>query len=592
MLKKGIRYLGIMYICFLLCMILPETVKAEESVTGGATFQEAVQIEWNKEYRTTNAEGWFKVYAPENTMYIGAGYDEFTSVDAYDDAEENIYKSSLTKWLTRTKLGINTTYWDSHNNSLDLEGDCYYYFEITSAKTDNCTFRLVYGAYYPSENREVIQLRQEYVDSYYLSSTFYPPMGLEYGFYSSNYQFVAANTRNYKIILKSKNGAAKCKLKYKDGSEITVIDCEKNSVTEKIISVRQGVTYYVETWASKIDDNSTNTVDVTFQVSNAKVSSITLNTNALTMNKGEQFMLTANVAPENAVDKSITYTSSNPTVAVVSQEGIVTAVRGGSAIITADANDGSGVQAMCNITVIPKLVNRLDLDGYYIEQDLATFDDENYYYQLVATTYPTDADNNSVTYTSSNTSVVSVNKENGMLTLKKPGTAVITCRTNDGSNLVKTCEVVLTQSRLNGYKKTIDNVKYKVTSDTIGGGTVTVYGVSNKNLKSYTIQNSITIDGYSYKITGIHDKAFKNCKKATSIVLGNNIKSIGKETFCNCRKLKSLTIKSKKLKTVGKNAFKNIHSKAKIKVPSSKLSKYKKIMKDKGQKKTVKIKKM
>ena len=57
MLKKGIRYLGIMHVCFLLCGILPETVKAEESVTGGATFEEAVQIEWNKEHRTTNTEG-------------------------------------------------------------------------------------------------------------------------------------------------------------------------------------------------------------------------------------------------------------------------------------------------------------------------------------------------------------------------------------------------------------------------------------------------------------------------------------------------------------------------------------------------------
>ena len=179
-----------------------------------------------------------------------------------------------------------------------------------------------------------------------------------------------------------------------------------------------------------------------------------------------------------------------------------------------------------------------------------------------------------------------------MLTLKKPGTATITCITNDGSNLTKTCKVVLKRSHLLGEKKTINKIKYKVTSDTLGGGTVAVYGVSDKNEKSYSIPDSLTIDGYTYKITAVNDKAFTNCKKLMNVVIGTNIKSIGKEAFSNCKKLKTLTIKSKKLKTVGKNAFKNIYSKATIKVPSSCLTKYKKLFKGKGQKSSVKIKRI
>ena len=59
----------------------------------------------------------------------------------------------------------------------------------------------------------------------------------------------------------------------------------------------------------------------------------------------------------------------------------------------------------------------------------------------------------------------------------------------------------------------------------------------------------------------------------------------------NCKKLKKITVKGTKLKSVGAKAFKGIHKKATIKVPKSKLKAYKKLMKQKGQASSVKIKK-
>ncbi len=56
------------------------------------------------------------------------------------------------------------------------------------------------------------------------------------------------------------------------------------------------------------------------------------------------------------------------------------------------------------------------------------------------------------------------------------------------------------------------------------------------------------------------------------------------------KKLKQINIKSAKLRSVGKNAFKNISAKAVIKVPKEKKSVYSKLLNNKGQKKTVKIK--
>ena len=68
-----------------------------------------------------------------------------------------------------------------------------------------------------------------------------------------------------------------------------------------------------------------------------------------------------------------------------------------------------------------------------------------------------------------------------------------------------------------------------------------------------------------------------------------NIKEIGNKAFSGCKKLQKITIKSKQLKKVGAKAFKGIHKKAKIKVPKAKLKAYKKLLKGKGQAKSVKI---
>ena len=82
------------------------------------------------------------------------------------------------------------------------------------------------------------------------------------------------------------------------------------------------------------------------------VTSITLAPTSLTMNVGDAAVtLTATIAPDNASDKTITWSSDNTAAATVA-DGVVTAVGAGAAIITATANDGSGVKATCNVTVL------------------------------------------------------------------------------------------------------------------------------------------------------------------------------------------------------------------------------------------------
>ncbi|SFB32175.1 Leucine rich repeat-containing protein, partial [Acetitomaculum ruminis DSM 5522] len=94
-----------------------------------------------------------------------------------------------------------------------------------------------------------------------------------------------------------------------------------------------------------------------------------------------------------------------------------------------------------------------------------------------------------------------------------------------------------------------------------------------------------------FKVTAIGNNAFKSQKKATSLVVGKNVQVIGKNAFYGDSKLKTITLKTSSLKKVGAKAFKGIYKKAVIKVPKNKVKSYTKLMKNKGQAKTVKIKK-
>ncbi len=107
--------------------------------------------------------------------------------------------------------------------------------------------------------------------------------------------------------------------------------------------------------------------------------------------------------------------------------------------------------------------------------------------------------------------------------------------------------------------------------------------------KSISVPATITYGGITYKVTEVSGNAFKNNKKVTRVKLGSNITTIGVSAFRGCKKLKTITISSKKLKTVGKKAFSGTYAKAKVKVPSSKKKAYKKLLKGKGLSKKAKI---
>lgn len=146
------------------------------------------------------------------------------------------------------------------------------------------------------------------------------------------------------------------------------------------------------------------------------VVSVSLNQTSLSLTEGESSTLTATVNPSNATNKVVTWSSSNTSVASVSG-GKVTALKEGSATITASSG---GKSATCAVTVQKKPVPVTSVT--ISKTSLTLIEGESS--TLTATVNPSDATEQTVTWSSSNTAVATVN--GGKVTAVKEGTATIT----------------------------------------------------------------------------------------------------------------------------------------------------------------------
>lgn len=97
-------------------------------------------------------------------------------------------------------------------------------------------------------------------------------------------------------------------------------------------------------------NNGSNTMGVTVNLVNGTVSTVTLDQTSLALTQGNSITLKATVKPDTAINKAVTWTSSNNRIATVDSNGKVTAIAAGTAVIRVTTKEG-GYQASCNVTV-------------------------------------------------------------------------------------------------------------------------------------------------------------------------------------------------------------------------------------------------
>lgn len=167
-----------------------------------------------------------------------------------------------------------------------------------------------------------------------------------------------------------------------------------------------------------------------------RVDDVEVHPDSLELDIGAKATLTATINPANATDQQVSWSSSRPSVASVTQDGTVTALATGTARITVTTHDG-GKTATCEVKVKSNVVQPESVVLYPTsakiqagENLLISFDIE-----------PSDATNKTVTWNSSNTSVAAVDST-GLVTALQVGTATITATTQLG-NKTATCAVTV-----------------------------------------------------------------------------------------------------------------------------------------------------
>ena len=225
------------------------------------------------------------------------------------------------------------------------------------------------------------------------------------------------------------------------------------SVSNGVVTARRAGIAVISVTTSDGAKSASCVVYVTNQVSpTVKVTGVSLNKNSISLNTGSSYSLVATVSPSNATNKNITWTSSNTSVATVSN-GVVTAKKAGTSTITVTTNDGNK-KATCTVTVTNPVVH---VTGVSLNRSSVSLKKGNTT-SLTATVSPSNATNKNVTWTSSNTSVATVS--NGVITAKKAGTSTITVITNDG-NKKATCTVTVTNPKNGWYTENGKKYYYK-----------------------------------------------------------------------------------------------------------------------------------
>lgn len=190
------------------------------------------------------------------------------------------------------------------------------------------------------------------------------------------------------------------------------------------------------------DDNKTNNGKE--EEKTVSVTGVSLSQTTLELQVGESFTLEATVAPSDASNKRVSWKSEDSSIASVTS-GRVVAVSDGETTITATTADG-GFTASCEVTVTSIPVGGVLFD---VSEITLTVGDQQ---KLNVTVLPDNATNKTLTWTSSEESVATINELSGMITAMTEGTTKITATSADGSRSAS-CTVTVSAGTPIDYEK-------------------------------------------------------------------------------------------------------------------------------------------
>lgn len=257
-------------------------------------------------------------------------------------------------------------------------------------------------------------------------------------------------------------------------------------------------------------------------VGKVNVESIKLETTGLTENKtlgiGEAAKLTATVLPENATYQDLTWVSSEPDVATVSDDGTITTKAVGDTTITVTSTDNPSVSANIHITVIQKNAESIELN----ESSKTLVLDEKF--QLTATVTPITAESKTVKWKSSAEQFASVDENTGWVTANQVGEATITAYCG---KVEKTCKIIverpaptkisITSSEIMSRMKIGDEINLRISVDPVIADMEVEWDTSDEKIATIDANGKVT--ACSAGTVTITAKAKKGDQTATTDIV-------------------------------------------------------------------------
>lgn len=244
--------------------------------------------------------------------------------------------------------------------------------------------------------------------------------------------------KTFKLSVKSVTGLKSKKVVFStSNAKVATVSTSKAATSCTIKGISKGkVTITAKsTVSSKVIAKCTVTV-------NQLVTSFSLNQTAYALASGKSVTLKATgFLPSNANSKAVTWKSSNTSIATVSSSGKVTAKKAGKVKITATTKDGSKKSASCTITVVKDSKKLVKVSSVSMTPASATIN-VGASTKLSASVAPSKATMKTLFWTSSNSSIATVDQK-GNVKAVKAGSVTITATAQDGSKKKATCAVTV-----------------------------------------------------------------------------------------------------------------------------------------------------
>lgn len=436
------------------------------------------------------------IYVPYGTKnaYIEAGWSKYASKGIYEYQEDadsiSLNSTKVTMTVSETTKLVATVYpditinktvtWSSSNENIvtvDQDGN------VTAVGIGSATVSAHCGNLSATCSVEVTPIMVTSIsvtpssltlkdsESMYLTATVFPENATDKTVKWSSSNTTIATVDNKGLVTPVKTGTVNIKATcgtastsvrvtvvetpatevILDKTSVSLIQSETVSLTATILP--ENTTSKMIKWNSNnpgvatVDNNgnvtavSEGTAIITAKCGNAQgacyvyvkkiaAEKIILNETELTLQVSQTFDLTAEVLPENAVDKTVKWSSGIQFVATVDANGRVRAVSPGVTTITASCGS---VKSSCEVTVVPVQTTGITLDKTEKTIDMSDF------VWLTATVYPDNTYDKTVIWSSSNESVATVDSR-GFVTPINPGSTIITAKCGDVS---ATCSITV-----------------------------------------------------------------------------------------------------------------------------------------------------